>query len=188
MDLIQPDAFWAEMSVCEHFVQIYDADDMFLDTLAGFISGGLADGHAAVVIATPAHRHALDRRLAALGHEPVSARARDQFISLDAEATLAKFMVAGWPDKALFAETVLEILEPLARQGRKVRAFGEMVALLWAQGDHDATIRLEHLWHQLCHEQSLALFCAYPKIGFTEAPAESIAGVYLAHSKVYASH
>ena len=29
---------------------------------------------------------------------------------------------------------------------RQVHAFGEMVALLWAQGNHKATIRLEELW------------------------------------------
>jgi hypothetical protein len=35
--------------------------------------------------------------------------------------------------------------------------------------------RLEYLWHQVCADDSLALFCAYPKVGFTEDPSQSIA-------------
>ena len=53
-------AFWAELSACEHFVQIYEADDVFMDTLVGFVTGGLKEGQAAVVIATPAHRQDRD--------------------------------------------------------------------------------------------------------------------------------
>jgi len=177
-------AFWAEMSACEHFVQIYEADEVFLDTLAGFISGGLSEGHAAVVIATPVHRHELDKRLTVMGLDVVSARLQDQFISIDAEETLSKFMVNGWPDEKLFAKVVADILERAARNGRRVRAFGEMVALMWAQGHSAATVRLEHLWHRQCNENSFALFCAYPKIGFTEAASESIARICAAHSKV----
>jgi hypothetical protein len=65
--------------------KIYDADEVFMDTLAGFASGGLGLGHAAVAIATPAHRRELDRRLTAMGLDVAAARSQDQFISLDAE-------------------------------------------------------------------------------------------------------
>lgn len=177
-------SFWAELSACDHFVQIYDADEMFMDTLAGFISGGLQEGHSAVVIATPAHRHELDKRLIAMGLDVAAARAQDQLISLDAEETLAKFMVDGWPNERLFIECVRDVLGRASRNGRRVRAFGEMVALLWAHGYCDATVRLEHLWHELCEKESFALFCAYPKVGFTESPSESLARVCAAHSRV----
>jgi hypothetical protein len=73
------------MLACEHFVQIYEAGSAFMDTLAGFISDGLTAGQAAVVIATPRHRQELDQRLIALGLDVAAARAKDQFISLDAE-------------------------------------------------------------------------------------------------------
>jgi hypothetical protein len=33
--------FWGEISPCEHIAQFYDTDAVFLDTLAGFIGGGL---------------------------------------------------------------------------------------------------------------------------------------------------
>jgi len=67
-----------------------------------------------------------------------------------------------------------------------VRAFGEMVAILWAQGNSGATVRLEHLWQDLCQEQNLALFCAYPRCGFTLDSAQSIEDICAAHSRVIA--
>src|SRR5690348_3458988 len=99
-------AFWAELSPCEHFVQIYDTDDAFVDALADFIGQGLIEGQAGVVIATAPHRDALDGRLQAMGIDVAMAKSQDQFLSLDAEATLAAFMRDGWPDDQLFRSVV----------------------------------------------------------------------------------
>src|SRR4051812_44656988 len=113
--------FWAEMSACEHFVQIYEADDAFMDTLAGFVAGGLSPGHSAVVIATPAHAAELERRLRLMGLDVDDACEQDRFILLDARETLSKFMVNGWPDDGLFRSVVAEILDRATQDGRKVR-------------------------------------------------------------------
>ena len=72
----------------------------------------------------------------------------------------------------------------LGRDGRRVRAFGEMVALLWAQGHTAAIVRLEHLWHRMCQERGFSLFCAYPRVGFTQDVDASIREICAAHSKV----
>jgi hypothetical protein len=177
-------AFWAELSACDHFVQIYESDDVFMDTLAGYVAGGLRAGQGVIVIATPAHRQELDARLKATGLDVMGAKECDQFISADAQETLAKFAPDGWPDDKLFADAVADLLRRAGRNGRKVRAFGEMVALLWANGHGAGTVRLEHLWHELCAQESFSLFCAYPKVGFTEHPKDSIARVCELHSKV----
>jgi hypothetical protein len=39
--LERANAFWAEMSACEHFVQIYEAEEVFMDILASFVSEAL---------------------------------------------------------------------------------------------------------------------------------------------------
>jgi hypothetical protein len=174
------------MSACEHFVQIYDDDRVFLDTLEGFIAGGLLAGESGVVIATPKHLPALEARLERKGIDVAAAKASDQYIPLEAEETLSLFMTAGWPDDRLFERTIADILERAMRGGRRVRAFGEMVAVLWEQGHHAATVRLEHLWSELCRDQKFALFCAYPKAGFTENANDSIAAVCQAHTHVVA--
>jgi PAS domain S-box-containing protein len=43
-----------------------------------------------------------------------------------------------------------------------MRAFGEMVAVLWNDGKEAAAIRLEELWEDAIHELPVQLLCAYP--------------------------
>jgi hypothetical protein len=180
--------FWGEVSPCEHLVQFYEADSVFLDTLEGFVSGGLTAGESAIVIATPAHRQILEQRLTSRGFDVEHAKSQDQYIPLDAEQTLGLFMKQGWPDDERFFKLVRELLTRARRNGRKVRAFGEMVAIMWARGEHGATVRLEHLWHQLCSSEGFSLLCAYPKVGFTQNASASINEICAAHSKTVLPH
>ena len=180
----EAEVFWGEISPCEHLVQFYEADNVFLDTLEGFVSGGLAAGESAIVIATPGHRRILEERLTSNGYDLQRAQIDDQYIALDAEQTLGFFMRDGWPDDERFYKLVLELLRRARGDGRKVRAFGEMVAIMWARGEQGATVRLEHLWHQLCAAESFSLLCSYPKVGFTQDASESIAKICAAHSRV----
>jgi hypothetical protein len=176
--------FWGEMAAPEHLVQIYEREAAFLDSLEGFVGGGLESGEAAVVIATPAHRAELGDRLTRRGLDLAALTASDQYLALDAEETLGRFMRGGWPDEPLFANTVTEILARARQGGRRVRAFGEMVALLWARGDASATVQLEHLWHRLVEIEAFSLFCAYPRAGFPQDAMASMAALCAAHSRV----
>lgn len=178
------DVFWGEMSPCEHLVQMYDEDSALLDALEGFIGGGLRTDESAIVIATPAHLTTLNGRLRAQGIDVDRLVAEDRYIAADAEHTLRMFMRNGWPDEHHFSEVVHNLLGRAKTTGHRVRAFGEMVALLWEQGHTAATVHLEHLWHGLCREKSFALFCAYPKSGFTQDATASVLEICAAHSKV----
>jgi hypothetical protein len=108
----------------------------------------------------------------------------DRYIPLNAEETLSKFMVGGWPDEKLFNQTITSIISRAGYKKRRIRAFGEMVALLWAQGLNGATVHLEHLWNKFCSEKSFSLFCAYPRSGFTEDINDSFSHICCAHSKM----
>jgi hypothetical protein len=178
------DVFWGEIAPCEHLVQIYEEDEVFLDSVEGFIAGGLRAGDGVVVIATDTHLQALEERLAGQGIDLDPARASDQFIALNAEKLLGRFMVNGWPDEELFEATITELLARAQAGGRRVRAFGEMVAVLWARGQNSATLRLEHLWHKLCRSKAFSWFCAYPKSGFTRNAESSIREICAAHSRL----
>ena len=65
-------------------------------------------------------------------------------------------------DGRRFRRIVEDMLSHALGGSQRVRAFGEMVALLWQRGQHAATLRLEQLWHDLCQEKKFSLFCAYP--------------------------
>jgi hypothetical protein len=185
---VGPEVFWGEIAPCEHLVNFYDSYEDFLEHLTLFVNGGFRLGESVVLIATPEHLQAVDERLSARGEDPNAFRASGQFIVLDAQATLDTFMVDGWPDEALFTKSILSILAVANRRGTRVRAFGEMVALLWANGHSGATVRLEHLWHELCTNKQFPLFCAYPRSGFTTTPLEAIEQIYSAHSKIVRSN
>jgi anti-sigma regulatory factor (Ser/Thr protein kinase) len=81
---------------------------------------------------------------------------------LDAAETLAGFMADSGPDRARFRQVVGGVIERAGRGGRGVRAFGEMVALLWEAGDVAGAIELESLWNDLAHHFQFSLYCAYP--------------------------
>ncbi len=42
-----------------------------------------------------------------------------------------------------------------------MRAYGEMVDVLWQRGERDAAIRLEEFWNDLAKLQTFSLLCAY---------------------------
>lgn len=179
-----PAVSWNKIRPREHIVQIYGTDEVFLDSLTGFVAGGLAAGDAVIIIATADHRAQLETRLSALGCDLQAASGRDAYFALDAEETLARFFVNDWPNDDLFTALVADLLARARRDGRRVRAFGEMVAILWEQGRKGATVRLEYLWHQLCEKERFALFCAYPKNSFANEGRAALHGIFAAHSKV----
>lgn len=178
-----PDIFWAEIAPCEHLVQVYEDEGVFLEGLANFVGAGLTLGEAVVIIANASHRASLEARLQLLGHVIHAAKADRRYLAIDAADMLSRFMVDGWPDPERFEATIRDVLRQVL-PGCKVRAFGEMVALLWARGDHGATVRLEHLWDEFCNANALALFCAYPRIGATRDLNESLAEVCALHSRI----
>src|SRR5713226_1424013 len=163
---LAPHSHWSEMSESEHFVQFYESDVFLLDSLSGFIGTGLSAGDACVVIATKAHRERLEERLKADGLDPIAAQARGQYISQDAAETLSKFMVDGLPDAGRFFEVIGDMITQAAEGRLRVRAFGEMVALLWEEGNQAGAVLLEELWNELARTHAFSLFCAYPMHGF----------------------
>jgi hypothetical protein len=106
---------------------------------------GLKAGDSAIIIATAEHLQALEERIKDTGVDVATARMQDRYIALEAGEALTRFMVKGWPDDKLFTNLVTDLIMRARVNSQRVRAFGEMVALLWARGDQAATIRLEHL-------------------------------------------
>jgi signal transduction histidine kinase len=180
-----PRSDWSEMGESDHFVQFYEADAFLLNSLGGYIGGGLVEGDGCVVVASKAIREGLDARLQARGFDVDAAVERGQYVSLDAAETLSKFMVDGSPEFGRFAEVIEGVLARASQGRRRMRVFGEMVALLCGEGRHAAAISLEGLWNDLQKTRSFSLFCAYPMNIFGgDALSASLADVCAGHSRV----
>ncbi len=176
--------FWAEIAPTEHVVQIYENDDKFLDLLLGFVSAGIEAEECTIVIGTSIHLASLNAKLALNGFNVDQIIHDAYYVPMDAEDALSKFMVNGWPDENLFNHLVTTLISRAKRESRSVRAFGEMVAILWAKGQVGATVRLEQLWNKFCEKEAFCLFCAYPQSGFTQDASESLGHICNAHSKM----
>ena len=124
-----------------------------IELLSRFVGAALVTGDSAIVVVTPRHREALGRTASSPVGFDVSVPLKPaRYIPLDAAATLAGFMRGGLPDPMLFNGIMARPSKtrerrPDAGRGRVV-AFGEMVALLWAEGKIDAALQLEEMWNR----------------------------------------
>jgi hypothetical protein len=162
-------ASWAQLLTRaepgEHVVQLYGEDDQLLTRNASrYLAEGLRRGDGLVAIATPEHTNAIARHLAEekprAAHDSVSA---GRLVYLDARQTLADLLVSGRPDESRFRSVIGEAIAGVRERSRtgSVRAFGEMVSLLWEEGRPDDAARLEELWNTVLAECECSLFCAY---------------------------
>src|ERR1700694_4652510 len=151
-----------------HVVQLYTDDGFLIDVLSQFIGGALAVGDASLVIATKPHRTELERRLSAYGLDTAKAAMQGRYLTLDATETVPKLMVSGSVDEGRFNDIIGSALSQMrgAAKERRLAVFGELVALLWAEGKPQEAIRVEQLWNDLAKSHSFSLLCSYPITGF----------------------
>jgi hypothetical protein len=80
----------------------------------------------------------------------------------DAHETLGRFMVNDMPDTVRFEDTIVPIMDAASGSGHRViRAYGEMVDLLWNDDQEAAALSLEILWNQLIARRKFSLLCGY---------------------------
>jgi hypothetical protein len=169
----------------DHFVQFYKAESTLIDCMARFFAVGFAHGDVGIVIATQEHREALEARLVEMGVNVEGLRQSADYSAFDADEMLAHFMVNGRPDARRFRALMGTWLDLATGSGKNVRAFGEMVALLAANGNDTGAIELEKLWNRLAETYEFTLYCAYPSHQFSTATKkEQLSQVCCAHSRV----
>ena len=165
----------------EHFVQFYEKDDFLIDSLCRFVTDGLQANETVVVVATDEHLNALNRRLSDRNLDVVAAITTGNYVPLSAEATLAELISDGRLSAERFYDVVGNTISQTRISGRRLRVFGELVALLCAEGNIEGAIQLEDLWNELKLAQPLSLYCAYSIQGFSE---QWISDVCRTHTRV----
>jgi hypothetical protein len=146
-----------------HAVRFYESWESLAKIVGKFLGEGFIAGLPAIVIATPHHRDAIRTVLAGHYFDLLRLEAANDLIMVDAAEILSRFMHDGMPDAVRFRDAMIPVIEQACR-GRKecvIRAYGEMVDVLWQAGQTAAAIRLEMLWNQLAQTHSFALLCGY---------------------------
>ncbi|HET7696665.1 MAG TPA: MEDS domain-containing protein [Vicinamibacterales bacterium] len=173
----------ASVSEEQHFhaVRFYQDRDSLARIVAQFLGEGFAAGAPGIVIATPEHRMTLEAVLASYCFDVPGLESGGDLIMLDAAQLLSQFMVGDMPDASRFRDAVIPLIERASRgrPGCVVRAYGEMVDVLWKAGHTAAAVRLETMWNQLARTHTFALLCGY-SIGhfYKDAACRQVPGLH----------
>jgi PAS domain S-box-containing protein len=171
----------------EHSVQFYHDETYLVEEIWGFIGPSLRSGESAVVIATRDRLDTIERKYSPSRLARIAgAGATSAYIALDAESTLAAILKDGKPNASRFETVIGDVLRRASRNGQQhVRAYGEMVALLCANGKADAAIELEEMWNKISGKYPFSLLCGYPMHAFADnAHCESFQHICHAHTNV----
>jgi CheY-like chemotaxis protein len=149
-----------------HEAGFYSDDALLLDGFTQFIGTALNACNAVIVVLTESHRECLIPRLHAHGWDIAAAIVEGRYISLDAAETLSRFMVNKLPDSNQFLKVTSDLIMTAAKavkgEPARVAACGECAPLLWAQGNAEAAIQLEHLWDGIARSYAIDVLCGYP--------------------------
>jgi len=175
------------LSNAKHHVQFYERETYLVDVVTQYLREGLTAGDRLIAITTPEHREKFTARLNEEGVNINGHIELGELMFLDAQETLSKFMVNGVPDRSSFHNHVGGLIDQLraGQWGVGVRAFGEMVDLLWRGGNADAAVALEGLWNELAAAQDFSLLCAYTMGNFTDvAQSDNFERICQEHGRV----
>src|SRR5580692_10828754 len=168
-----------------HVVQFYGHEEELADRVAGYLLGVLQADGVAVVIATAVHRRAFEGRLTRAGVDLAAAARAGTYRTLDAGDTVRALTTGGQLDRGAFDRVIGRLIADAGQGGRPVRAYGEMVALLWDAGLVNDAVQLEEMWGSLGLTHSFSLFCSYPARSVTgDGHLEAFAEVCRLHGSV----
>lgn len=167
---LAPEAIGASRAeVHDHLVEFYDSEAFLVASVRNYLAPALSEGEGALVIATSGHRQGFETALTATGVDLEAGEAEGRYLAVDAGEALSEFMTERGPDPSRFTRMVDDLVAQVTGAGRPVRIYGEMVAVLWAEGNIVAAIAVEELWEDLARLHPVSVLCAYPTSGFGAA-------------------
>jgi CheY-like chemotaxis protein len=153
-----------------HEVQFYSDDESFLVGFSRFIEAALLAGNAVIVAVTEVHQSGLLEKLYEGGVNLSAAIDQERYLTLDIAETLSTFMVNDLPDPVRFHKVTSDLVALAAKASKgkppKIAVCGECAPTLWAQGNADAAIQLEHLWDEIAKTHDMDVLCGYVLTNF----------------------
>jgi signal transduction histidine kinase len=165
-----------------HDVQFYDDESFLYEIVGTFLADGQFAGEPVLCVAREDHRAGFIAKVQARGAEPAG------ITFFDAREVMSLFMDGAMPDERRFMTVIGSILEEAVTTapGARIRAYGEMVDVLWRDGNAAAAIRVEELWNALATLYPLTLLCGYGMENFaTDGAASPFAAICNEHGRVF---
>lgn len=165
----------------DHLCEFYKDDDELIESLCDFIIPGLNQNEAVFIIATHAHAEKLLIALKNRAIDVPQVKVKHQLIFMDARHTLNEIMIDGLPNPDKFRSTIVPIIKFMMLKYSRIRAFGEMVDLLYRDGNMEATLKLEEMWTDLGTGYPFSLLCGYSSDRFIHTQKD-IASIRKTHN------
>jgi len=147
-------------AVREHLLISSLNEAELVERASRWLTEGLLDDELVILLGDPDHVEAvldaLPRR------ERASAESRGLLVTLDVRTTLALVMRDGLVDDRLFEEHVTASLRGLSLRAPRLRAYGNMAGVLWADGNVVGALDIDSRWTALQSDFPLAILCSYP--------------------------
>lgn len=152
-------------------MQLYESEKFLYECVGQYLADGVEAGQPMVIVATPEHRAAFAAEMRRRHIDPDELVSGRDIVWLDARETLAKFCEGATPNEQKFQAVIGGVLDEFAKNRPYilVRAYGEMVDLLWKDGNVTGAIALEAMWNALATRYSFNLLCAYSMQNFAAA-------------------
>jgi hypothetical protein len=146
-----------------HIVQLYQDEAFYGEAISHFAAEGLVRGESVILVATKPNWKNISARLAAKGFQPERLFSQGQLTFLDADETLPRFMRGNDPDGSIFKPLAKQTIARARAGGKfpRVRWWGEMVNVLYVDGNPRGSNRLEQFFDEVAHEESIAIFCSF---------------------------
>ena len=165
--MAKPSESWRELLANPgpdaHIVQLYQEPEFYAEAVTHFAAEGLVRGESIIFVATGPNWNALSSRMSRKGFDVEDLQRQGRLTVLDAERTLPKFIRNNMPDAPAFKTITRSAIQKARKDGAypRVRWWGEMVNVLYAEGNGKGSTRLEELFDEVAHEEEVAIFCSF---------------------------
>lgn len=150
-----------QLKAGDHFVHIYEKIDTLIESVCEYMVPAFVQSEGVILVASATNKKAILTALERRSIDVTKAIVMGQLIVIDAHEMISQFMLNGTIDKLKFQTIAGNIISDLKIKFPIVRAYGEMVNILWHNGNIEATIELEKCWNELATTTDFSLFCGY---------------------------
>ena len=146
-----------------HIVQLYQNAEFYSEAISHFAAEGLVRGESIIIVATAPNWENISARLTRKGFDIADLNQRGQLTLINADDTLQQFVQNNMPDAGIFKRLAHATIEKARADGKysHVRWWGEMVNVLYVNGNGRGSTALEELFDEVAHEESIAIFCSF---------------------------